>query len=118
MGDLTTNFSREEFACKCGCGFDQIASDTVHICQAIRHHFDAPVTITSACRCPTHNAAVNGSEKSQHVVGTAADVVVSGVEAAEVYAFLEENSTVFGVGGLGSYRHFTHLDTRNRRARW
>ena len=24
MGDLTKNFSRSEFACKCGCGFDDI----------------------------------------------------------------------------------------------
>lgn len=24
MGDLTKNFNRFEFACKCGCGFDDI----------------------------------------------------------------------------------------------
>ena len=118
MGDLTENFSRSEFACKCGCGFDEIAPDTVYICQNIRHHFDRLVTITSGCRCPEHNASVGGAENSQHVAGTAADVVVSGVDPREVYEYLEEQSTHLGVGGLGSYSSFTHVDTRSRRARW
>ena len=118
MGDLTDNFSRSEFACKCGCGFDDIASDLVYICQNVRHHFDRPVTITSGCRCPEHNASVGGAENSQHVAGRAADIVVSGVYPDEVWMYLESQSAELGVGGLGSYSDFTHVDTRYKRARW
>ena len=27
MGDLTDNFNKEEYACKCGCGRDDINND-------------------------------------------------------------------------------------------
>jgi len=118
MGDLTDNFNRSEFACKCDCGFDEIALDTVYICQSIRHHFDRPVTITSACRCPEHNASVGGAENSQHVAGTAADVVVKDVHPHDVYEYLDTHAVDLGIGGLGKYNSFTHVDTRGRGARW
>ncbi len=118
MGDLTDNFSRSEFACKCGCGFDEIALDTVYICQTLRQHFERPVTITSGCRCPEHNADVGGAVTSQHLAGTAADVVVKDVHAHDVYEYLDSNAVNLGLGGLGKYEAFTHLDTRGKRARW
>ena len=118
MGDLTENFSRSEFACKCGCGFDDIALDTVYICQAVRDHFNRPVTITSGCRCIAQNANVGGAENSQHIAGTAADIVVKDVHAYDVYEYLDTNSVDLSVGGLGKYNLFIHLDTRGKRARW
>ena len=33
---LTKNFKRSEFACKCGCGFDDIDLKLVNIIQIIR----------------------------------------------------------------------------------
>ena len=36
MGDLTDNFSRSEFACKCGCGADAISLDLVERLQLLR----------------------------------------------------------------------------------
>ena len=51
MGDLTKDFSRQEFACKCGCGFDRIDPRVVDMCQVIRDKLGAPVRINSACRC-------------------------------------------------------------------
>lgn len=118
MGDLTDNFNRSEFACECGCGFDEIALDTVYICQNLRDHFNRAVTVTSGCRCPKRNADVNGAVQSQHVAGTAADVVVKDVHPHDVYEYLEAYSSQLGVGGLGKYDSFTHVDTRGSRARW
>ena len=118
MGDLTYNFSRSEFACNCECGFDDIAMDTVRICQNLRDHFGKPVTITSGNRCPEYNAAVNGAENSTHIAGMAADVVVRDVHAHDVYEYLDNYSLQLGVWGLGKYETFTHLDTRGKRARW
>lgn len=117
MGDLSQNFSREEFACKCGCGFDTVDSELLDELETVRAHFRAPVTINSGCRCPDHNKAVGGSNNSQHVYGRAADFVVFGVHADRVAEFLLELHE--GRYGIGQYIGRTHLDTRpNGPARW
>jgi uncharacterized protein YcbK (DUF882 family) len=111
----TPYFSRAEFACKCGCGQNTIDYEVVAACIAVREHFDRPVRITSGVRCKAHNKAVGGSRHSQHLFGRAADIVVDGVPAEIVQQYADEN---LGVKGLGSYDSFTHIDSRNGRARW
>jgi len=107
---------RDEFACQCGCGFNTIDYAVVAACDAIREHFDQPVTVTSGCRCESHNRSpqVGGSAGSQHLLGRAADIIVRGVPP-ELVQELADN---MGVGGLGSYSHFTHIDSRNGHSRW
>ena len=115
MGDISDNLSRSEFACQCGCGFDTVDTDLVRIVQYIRDFFGAPVTINSGCRCVSHNAAVGGGDKSQHLYGRAADIVVDGVHPDAVYDIADE----MGIGGVGKYDTFTHVDSRtNGPARW
>lgn len=67
-------FSTKEFACKCGCGFgtqeEHIASDLVHALHCLRIKLGVPFKITSAARCPEHNATVGGGSKSTHLPGT------------------------------------------------
>ena len=116
MGDLTENFSRSEFACKCGCGLDEIQLSVVELCQEVRDHYGVPVTVTSACRCPSHNSYVGGSSGSRHLECDAVDIVVHGVDAPDVQDFCE--ILVGDDGGLGRYDTFTHLDLRGHRARW
>ena len=36
MGTVSKNFSRSEFACKCGCGFDAVDVDLLAGLQALR----------------------------------------------------------------------------------
>jgi uncharacterized protein YcbK (DUF882 family) len=115
MGDLTANFSKSEFACKCGCGFDEIHPRTVEWCQAVRDFFDRPVRVSSGCRCKAHNEIVGGSKYSQHIEGTAADLIVDQVDSDRVADFCEE---VLLVDGLGRYNNFTHIDCRGHKARW
>ena len=55
MGDLTKDFSRSEFACKCGCGYDRIDPRVVDMCQVIRDGLGASIRINSACRCERRN---------------------------------------------------------------
>jgi uncharacterized protein YcbK (DUF882 family) len=115
MGDLTANFSRSEFACKCGCGLDTIDYGTVYLCQRVRDFFERRVTVTSGVRCLDHNASVGSTPASQHVHFRAADIVVEGIDPKLVYEYLDD----LGVPGLGSYADFTHLDTRSGpKARW
>ena len=73
MGDLTKNFSRKEFACKCGCGFDDINIGLVNRLQVIRDIIQVPIIINSGCRCKTHNKFIGGASISFHLIGDAAD---------------------------------------------
>ncbi len=115
MGDLSAHFSRSEFACKCGCGFDTVDIDLVYALQDIRDAL-GPVTIDSGCRCKAHNIAIGGSAKSQHMFARAADFRVKDVPAPAVQDFVEARWP--DRYGLGKYKNWTHLDTRRSRARW
>lgn len=116
-GKIGSHFHRSEFACKCGCGFDTVDTELMTLLECVRAHFDAPVTINSACRCRAHNHNIGGSPKSQHLYGRAADIVVKGHSPAEVQELVA--SLMKGWGGIGSYETFTHVDTRtNGPARW
>lgn len=72
MGDLSTNFSRDEFACECGCGRGLEIGDIdpgliVHL-EGMRAEIGRPMFITSGCRCPQHNKDVGGVENSVHTL--------------------------------------------------
>ena len=116
MGDLSENFSRSEFACGCGCGFDTVDVELIPILEDVRERFSLPIRISSAARCVIHNASVGGKKSSQHKLGRAADIVIEGVDAGDVYDYL--NETYPDDYGMGKYQTFTHIDTRGKRARW
>jgi uncharacterized protein YcbK (DUF882 family) len=107
-------FTRSEFACKCGCGFDTVDFELIRTLEYIREHFDAPVVITSGCRCKTWNEGCDGRPNSYHLQGRAADFKVISVNAADVQDLADNME----VGGLGRYSNFTHIDTRTAYARW
>lgn len=113
---ISNNFQREEFACKCGCGFAAVDIELLQVLEITRNHFKAPITINSACRCEAHNESIGGSYGSKHKKGIAADIVVKGVEPDDVYKFLDNfNPLKYGVG---KYDTFTHIDIRDKKARW
>lgn len=107
MGDLTANFDREEFECKCGCGFNDIDLAFVKILQNIRNITGKPMRINSGCRCMTHNEEVDGVPHSAHMRGLAADVAVFDSEQRFrlVAAALES-----GIKRVGLGKTFVHLD--------
>ena len=108
-------FSRLEFACQCGCGFDTVDISTLSILEAVRDHF-GPVVVTSGCRCEEHNKRVGGSPNSQHKFARAADIKVSSTKPETVYGWVAEN---FPHASLGLYDTFVHVDTRvDGPARW
>lgn len=109
MGDMTRNFSRSEFRCKC-CEADNINMMLVQILQAVRDHFGVPVTISSGVRCAKRNAKVGGAKRSQHLLGNAADIQVAGVKPKTVAAFAA--SLMPGWGGVKAYTNFCHVDIR------
>jgi uncharacterized protein YcbK (DUF882 family) len=88
--------------------------------QAIRSHFDQPITITSGYRSPAYNKKVGGASNSQHLYGKAADFKVAGTNIADVHAWCNQ---AFPDAGLGIYVRnggwgWIHIDNRGSRARW
>ena len=81
LGDLSTNFSRAEFACKCGCGFDAINLDLVTKLQILRNELGTSIKVHSGCRCPAHNQAQGGKPDSEHLTGEGADLECVGSAA-------------------------------------
>ena len=109
-------FKPQEFACKCGCGTQEVSEVLLKELDFIRGHFGVPVRVLSGRRCDAHNRAVGGAEKSQHKEGLAADITVKGKTPKEVFEFL--NSKFKSHYGIGLYKTFVHFDVRPTRARW
>lgn len=109
-------FTRKEFACRCGCGFDTVDAELLGALIELREHYKSPITITSGNRCKRHNAAIGGSENSQHTQGKAVDFKVTGISESQVASYLE--LTYITMYGIGRYTGRTHLDVRENPARW
>ena len=106
MGDLTRNFSRAEFACKCGCGFDDISIDLVERLQIIRDLSGKQVVVSSGCRCESHNACQGGSRSSSHLIGVAVDIVCpSAHDRFELTQLL-----IYKFARIGLHSCFIHVD--------
>ena len=113
---LSENFRVREFACTDGSDPIFVDSELVTVLQKIRSHFGKPITITSAYRTPTRNDKVGGATYSYHLYGMAADIKISGVSPAKVAAYAE--TILKNKGGVGIYATFTHIDIREKKARW
>lgn len=112
---VSKNFKVKEFKCNDGSDVIFIADELVAVLQKIRDHFGKAVTINSAYRTPAYNKKIGGATYSQHLYGTAADIVVSGVKPADVYAYAD---SILPTGGVGKYPTFTHVDVRGTKSRF
>jgi len=61
------NFKQSEFTCKCGCGMNRINKKLLGMLQKARTRANIPFTITSGCRCYTHNSKVSTSHSGDHI---------------------------------------------------
>ena len=78
MGDISANFSRSEFACKCGCGQDTVDTELVMLSELVRRlNGNKSITPNSGNRCEARNkATIGASKKSYHLYGKAADLPI------------------------------------------
>lgn len=117
MGDLSKNFSRSEFVCNCGCGFDTVDAELIMVLQDISDTFGAMIQVSGGNRCAFRNAGTEGAAKdSLHMDGKAADFRCRGIGPAIVYNFL--NDKYPNKYGIGLYPDRVHIDVRKKRARW
>jgi uncharacterized protein YcbK (DUF882 family) len=83
--------------------------------EIVREQLDnRPIFITSGWRDALTNRVVGGARASQHLLGRAVDIVVSGLTPKQVQDALDDTWE----GGLGYGATFTHLDIRGFRARF
>jgi uncharacterized protein YcbK (DUF882 family) len=116
MGDLSKNFSRKEFECKCGCGFFTVDPALVKFLQRIRDDIKRPIIILSGCRCYDYNLKAGGVPNSFHIQGLAADIYSPNVSLKILYLCCEEHCP----HGLGIYpeKNMIHVDFAPRVQRW
>jgi uncharacterized protein YcbK (DUF882 family) len=74
---LTTNFKLSEFRCKCCRAVDQAAA--LQLARRLEgpRTLTGPMTIVSGYRCSKHNQLTGGKRNSQHLIGLAADILVT-----------------------------------------
>ena len=113
---LSPHFAVREFACSDGSDTILIDTDLITLLERIRTWAGASIRVTSGYRTKAYNTRIGGASRSQHTLGTAADIVVSGKTPADVARFAE----AVGAGGVGLYTasRFVHVDVRDGRARW
>ena len=120
MAKSSKYFSEAELSCHC-CGTfpseNGVDDRLLSVLDSMREAINRPMNISCAYRCPTHNAEVGGVPNSQHVAGTAADVILPQDIDIEDFAKLAE---ACGADGIGKYYDsgFVHVDTRGEAARW
>lgn len=118
---VSDHFDSTEFDCHGrGCCTRTIINEQlVTYLEQIRNHFNAPISITSPYRCPTHNSRIGGAARSRHSRGDASDIVVKGVSPRVVAQYAES----IGILGIGLYEtskdgYFVHIDTRDYKSFW
>ena len=117
VGDISKNFSRYEFACGCGCGFEAVDIELIKVNEEMRGDFGGKsVNIHSGCRCPHWNGHEGGTKGSRHCFGIAEDFHIEGVSTQEVYDYLDAKYP--DRYGIGLYDSWVHLDVRKVKARW
>ena len=120
MSKLSENFDSSEFKCKCCGGLPKggMNPKLIELLQELRNKLGKSISITSGYRCEHHNHKVGGAKHSQHVLGTAADIRVAGMNAHEVHDYIASHFNQ-RCKGLGKYKNFTHVDVREgASARW
>tara|TARA_R110002153_G_scaffold160559_1_gene312917 strand:- start:224 stop:610 length:387 start_codon:yes stop_codon:yes gene_type:complete len=123
---MTKNFSISEFECKGGnCKMTADVKNNVfklaEQLQILRDKVKKPIKINSAFRCANYNDnVIKGAKHSQHKLGKAADIVVSGMTPNDVHKLVCEMVELgqLNFGGIGKYNTFTHLDIRDKESRW
>jgi uncharacterized protein YcbK (DUF882 family) len=112
MGDLSPHFDRKEFACKCGCGFDDVRMELVQQLERLRLFLKRPIVINSGCRCVARNIAEGGKPDSAHLTGEAADIACISSETRYQMKHAIYQWSLFNRVGVG--KTFLHVDVSTK----
>lgn len=111
-------FSRDEFACNCGCGFNVVDCELLAVLVDLREKFGR-VNITGPNRCLLHNEVVQKkynrsyvpfSSRSYHMKGLAVDAKFPHADVKKVYTYLCDKYP--SKYGFILYHNRIHIDVR------
>lgn len=114
-----SNISWKELDCKDGTFYpyefvrDGRLSRLVDLFEDIRKlGGNKPIKVLSAYRTPAWNKKIGGVKNSQHILGRALDLQHSTLSNNTFHTLIDSNSFLLGIGGLGKYPTFVHVDIR------
>ena len=125
---ITKNFKVSDFDCTSGAkvppeSYDGLIRLVTGWLQPLRDESGGSVSINSGYRDEAFNRSIGGASASMHIFDygshaanqeVAADIVSSKWSPSKVHSWMDQH----GIGGLGSYVGFTHVDCRRSPARW
>jgi len=129
---LTLNFDSDEFDCHSGEGVPaHVIPNLKRLCmtvlQPLREEWYGPIIIVSGWRSPKWNEKVGGAKASKHMTGEAADIRPVFLDTLPKFEAMVErlwaNGRLPGLGAIGKYPRWLHLDIRPKKpngtlARW
>ncbi len=116
MGVSSQHFKSSELACH-HCGRNECTQALVDALEQFRAAAGLPVQVNDAYRCPFHNKAVGGIDKSQHELGTAADISIVGLTGVDLERIARQCPLIKGIG-RDDRNDYLHIDVRENPAQW
>lgn len=123
-GELTDNFTLQEFACHDGAAVpSELIPNVKELAknlQVLRNALGESIRVNSGYRTPAYNKKIGGVPNSQHLQAKAADIVVKSKTPKQLAAAIESliASGMMKQGGIGIYPGFVHYDIRGEKSRW
>lgn len=110
---ISPHFKLSEMACKDGSDKVLYSTELMAKLEELRAYGGFTVSINSGYRTPAYNKKIGGASRSQHTLGTAADIVVKkngAVVSAKKVCCLCQSLGFKGIGYISA--NAVHVDTR------
>lgn len=109
---LSPHLHHDEFRCKCrhkDCTLTQVDELLLELFETLRAEYGLSIFVSSGFRCQEHNAKVGGVVNSNHILGSAIDLIKPKKNTEK---FISLCRTIFPY--TKEYESFVHCDTRAR----
>lgn len=88
----------------------------VNVLQPLRDAIKKPVIVSSGYRCARLNSYIGGASNSQHVIGQAADIAVTGMTIKALFDFIRKSDIIYDqLIEEGTWIHISYNKDFNRK---
>lgn len=111
---LSAHFTLGEFACKDNSDTVLVSPELIRMLERLRDYIGGTISINSGYRTAAYNKKIGGASRSQHIYGTAADIVVKKggkIISAKKICCLCQYLGFAGIGYIST--NATHVDMRS-----
>lgn len=123
MTKITEHFTREEFDCHDHTPYPSewipVLKNLCAQLEVIRSVWNLPIKVISGYRTLEYNTKISGASDSYHMKGMASDIQIAGIPAKDVHKAIKDLFIAgkIRIGGLGLYKDFVHVDTRENHSK-